>query len=626
MSLVARTILAALALLGTAASWADPPGYDLSGEVVNPAGAPVPGATVWVVRDGQVRTSATAENGRFRFDRVPPGPMRLVAHAPGRAFGGREGWVIGPDDTVRVVLPEPVSLDVRVVDQHFEPVAGARVKQVRVAQAYTIPVDDLPASALAPLRTDADGRVTVPALPPDSYVALTIGHRDYADAFFPLDSGVATQTVQVYPGTPLRGRVTGPSGAGVAGARVGVYSARLRGSSAPQVVETGPEGFYKAVVRPGPHVVRAQHPDFAPAQPVAVNVVPRSENIADLALPEAHTVTGTVRTETGEAAPGMWVEYRIDGVVSARSRTVSDGTYRLTVRAGSGTLRVVPPPRHMVARRSGEHLVPAFDTQVAVEQERAVTVPPMYLVPLPEVRGAVVDADGEPAAHAVVSSLDLHPARWFKADENGEFTIGLDRIPPEARATFIARHARRFQQQRFEVDFESVEPVSVALERYRPALEPDDPARAPNDLALLAGEPAPAWRCQAWFNTEPLTLEDLRGSVVVLTFWAGFADAGPAAEHMNQLRVLRAALADADDVVFIIIHDSSVAQDMARAYVEQAGLDMPVGFDTDMAETFDLYDITVIPQTVLIDKDGVLRHYDTGGRLLDLIKSLRRES
>ena len=61
------------------------------------------------------------------------------------------------------------------------------------------------------------------------------------------------------------------------------------------------------------------------------------------------------------------------------------------------------------------------------------------------------------------------------------------------------------------------------------------------------------------------------------------------------------------------------------AYLDANDVRFPVGIDNETA-SFDLYDIFSIPQIVLIDKKGVFRYYDVDGRLLELIKSLRREA
>ena len=50
----------------------------------------------------------------------------------------------------------------------------------------------------------------------------------------------------------------------------------------------------------------------------------------------------------------------------------------------------------------------------------------------------------------------------------------------------------------------------------------------------------------------------------------------------------------------------------------------PIGCDADPFLTFDLYNTNTIPQTVLIDKQGILRYYKVDGRILELIKDLRR--
>ena len=43
------------------------------------------------------------------------------------------------------------------------------------------------------------------------------------------------------------------------------------------------------------------------------------------------------------------------------------------------------------------------------------------------------------------------------------------------------------------------------------------PAQNPNSLI---GKPAPKLQVQNWTNSKPLTLQGLRGKVVVLDFWA----------------------------------------------------------------------------------------------------------
>ena len=96
--------------------------------------------------------------------------------------------------------------------------------------------------------------------------------------------------------------------------------------------------------------------------------------------------------------------------------------------------------------------------------------------------------------------------------------------------------------------------------------------------------------------------------------------------HIEELRALHHLLSDVDDVAFISVHDAGKETEEVRQYIRDFDISFPVGYDADPFLTFDIYNTNFIPQTVLIDKKGVLRHYHTEGRLLELIKDLRRRN
>jgi len=110
----------------------------------------------------------------------------------------------------------------------------------------------------------------------------------------------------------------------------------------------------------------------------------------------------------------------------------------------------------------------------------------------------------------------------------------------------------------------------------------------------------------------------------VLTFWGSFDDSPLAMNRLTELCVLFDLLRDVDDVAFVAIHDASTEPNLVGQYVERLRLPFPVGCDADPFVSFVNYGVNFIPQTVLIDKEGILRYHQVEGRLLELIKDLRR--
>jgi peroxiredoxin len=166
--------------------------------------------------------------------------------------------------------------------------------------------------------------------------------------------------------------------------------------------------------------------------------------------------------------------------------------------------------------------------------------------------------------------------------------------------------------------------VELRLEPFEPDLGKRPPIQGRNDLSKLLGKSAPKFQCTDWFNSTPLDLDKLKGKVVVLTMWGGFDDSPFSTNRMNQLRALYDLYNGvADDVAIVAVHDAGSDANEVAEYVKRFDLRFPVGKDADPFVSFVNYGINFIPQTVLIDKKGVLQYDQVEGRLLELVKSLR---
>ncbi len=104
-----------------------------------------------------------------------------------------------------------------------------------------------------------------------------------------------------------------------------------------------------------------------------------------------------------------------------------------------------------------------------------------------------------------------------------------------------------------------------------------------------------------------LRLQEQRGQVVLVNFWATWC--GPCRQEMPQLNKLYDKYRAAGFVLLgVNVDDNSQhASDVAQ----KMGLRFPVLLDSDKAVSR-LYDLSTMPTTVLIDRDGRVRHVHNG--------------
>ena len=127
--------------------------------------------------------------------------------------------------------------------------------------------------------------------------------------------------------------------------------------------------------------------------------------------------------------------------------------------------------------------------------------------------------------------------------------------------------------------------------------------------------PAPGFEgISDWFNSDPLTLEELRGKVVLVDFWTYSC--------INCIRTfphLKQWYADYADEGFVLVgvHTPEFAFEKepgnVAAAIEDFGIEYPVALDPDFATWENFYN-RFWPAHYLIDRDGVLRsvHYGEG--------------
>ncbi|MCP4641362.1 MAG: carboxypeptidase regulatory-like domain-containing protein, partial [bacterium] len=283
---------------------------------------------------------------------------------------------------------------------------------------------------------------------------------------------------------------------------------------------TDPEGFYRLKVLPGAYDVGVKHPDHAAAIPQRIVLDGTTdERVVDLALFPPRYATGQIVNADNSPAPGVWVSYFLEMGLYDETVTNPSGAFRLSVCPGPGTVRVFPPDGLLVQGGG--------DVPLDVKNDD-VHVPVIHLGPLPEIAGTVFGPDGTPEPNTLISSLDLDPPIWLIADAEGQFRIQLPRAPM-GKARFRAEQALRFLRGDFEVDLHDPQTQKVTLTPFEPDLATREGQGLTRGVADLVGAPAHELHCDAWFGVAregerqavPLSLENLRGNVIVLTFWSG---------------------------------------------------------------------------------------------------------
>jgi len=131
-----------------------------------------------------------------------------------------------------------------------------------------------------------------------------------------------------------------------------------------------------------------------------------------------------------------------------------------------------------------------------------------------------------------------------------------------------------------------------------------DPRAIPSPLIK---KPAPPFTMTV-YDGGPLSLEGLRGKVVLLNFWASWCF--PACyEEAPELERAWRAYRDRGLVVGVDIQDTEAA---GRQFIDQFKLTFANGPDPGGKIAID-YGVYGVPETFVIDRQGVIAHKQVGG-------------
>mgnify|MGYP001823438726 FL=1 len=142
---------------------------------------------------------------------------------------------------------------------------------------------------------------------------------------------------------------------------------------------------------------------------------------------------------------------------------------------------------------------------------------------------------------------------------------------------------------------------------------------------VKSGEAAPDFTLRSLHGPN-LRLEEYRGKVVLINFWASWC--GPCRQEMPILDRLHQRY---EETGFAVLGVNVEGEDApAQKIVDKTNVTFPVLIDEGQ-KVSELYDLEAMPSTVVVDRDGLVRYVHRGykpgdeAKYVEVVKQLIRE-
>ena len=134
----------------------------------------------------------------------------------------------------------------------------------------------------------------------------------------------------------------------------------------------------------------------------------------------------------------------------------------------------------------------------------------------------------------------------------------------------------------------------------------DNRTASSNPSIIRPGQPAPDFSLPA-FSGETVRLSDLKGQVVLVNLWATWCP--PCKQEMPAIDAFYRAHREAGFTVLMV----NVQEDggTVQAFIKANDFSFPALLDTQ-GELMNLYGVHGLPTTFIIDRNGRVRHIQTG--------------
>ena len=480
-----------------------PANLKLAGQVVDADDKPVTDANVNLQGEGQPNGQAkTDKEGRFRFEHVCDGPVRLYANARG-AYANISAE--GGDTNVVLKLGESSpsyggakthKLSGIVTDPAGKPMSGAWLKVFptsggsRELKAGTNGAFNLTWGLQEWQLQQGNSAVLV--------IRDTVRNLAAAED---LSEEVTNLNVQLKPGVVIAGRVEGPDGKPIADASISLMlmAARTYSTVDEKAITTGADGKFeiKALAAGPQYIISAQAKDRSHVQQqIEANTETNRIELEPFVLKVADRVISGQVTDLNDK-PLSGVNISISGDDQPQSSATTDSKGRFSFKVCEGTVSLFASGQNGgYANTSAE----AGDTNVVVQLGRndssvRMVAPRAALKgkPLPDLAGLGIAADAVPTGKPVLLCL-----------------VDVEQRPSRRVARLLAEQHAALQQQG--VTVLAVQAAAASAEAVK---EWQGASPVPFPVGRVADTPAKTTKWATTVESLPwLILTDSKGRVV----------------------------------------------------------------------------------------------------------------
>lgn len=187
---------------------------------------------------------------------------------------------------------------------------------------------------------------------------------------------------------------------------------------------------------------------------------------------------------------------------------------------------------------------------------------------------------------------------------------------------FDERHSPPLRYK-YKVRFTNEEWDAIVAEAERRRAEE---AMRTRKLDAMIGRPAPEFIKAQWFNSQPLTWEELRDRTVILDFWS--IGCLPCLSEVPALKAIHTRQ-DESDLVVIGIHAAGEEVDRIEAFLKEHEIAYPVCVDSassddeGFGQLFQKYAVEAMPTAILVAPDGRVAAH---GSLADIVARAAAQS